>query len=503
MGGALSIADGLRTATLKGAWNGYANALGFKAPLVCVLPGILMLFGGNHTWPFAAALVSTFTALGLAAYSLFRWCLRPSQAAAASVLMLATPLVTGLTHRFYVELLLLLLAVLTLNVLAGGAWSGLGRSVLLGFLVGLGTLCKTTFVPLLALLLAYSIVREVLRIGPRNLGQLGMLLLRVAAAATAAIATAGPWYWRNYAAVAHHAQIASGTDCCFYSNWLIANLSAGPSLWVAFAALAGAGILVVRLVRGTETLSSAQHWIWIMLLAVSTLAATAATPNKCTRFSATWLPAFCALAAYAFSAIRPVAPVVVAAVAILMPVHNSFALLPVQPVRFGDWILLDSSFPLNVPGWFDDNHPVDRRHFPLADAEAAVAADAVGRFTAGERAEARTTELGLFINHDYFMFLTAVRRHPVRFTWWPGTCADCPGAPDYIVTCRGCGSLYPGTHFFEHFPTIEEDLVSGRIPYELLRSFDGPAGSRVLVLAKKQRRPRQAAFNGSRPSPGG
>jgi len=70
--GALTIANGLRSGTFSGAWQGYRAALGFKPPLVCVPAGILMSFTKSLTLPFCLTLIFIFAALGLASYSFFR-----------------------------------------------------------------------------------------------------------------------------------------------------------------------------------------------------------------------------------------------------------------------------------------------------------------------------------------------------------------------------------------------------------------------------------------------
>ena len=120
MSGALSIADGFRLGTLHDAWQGYVHALGFKAPLVCVPAALFMLVGGGLELPCMLSLSATFAALAYASYKLFRNCVEPAVAATATLLLVTTPLVTGLTHRFYVELLLLLIAVSYLDALTKG-----------------------------------------------------------------------------------------------------------------------------------------------------------------------------------------------------------------------------------------------------------------------------------------------------------------------------------------------------------------------------------------------
>src|SRR5262249_55417830 len=50
-------------------------------------------------------------------YSLFRNLFKPSLAAFATVLLLTAPVVTGLSHAYYTELLFLLLGILSLDLL--------------------------------------------------------------------------------------------------------------------------------------------------------------------------------------------------------------------------------------------------------------------------------------------------------------------------------------------------------------------------------------------------
>ena len=145
--------------------------------------------------------------------------------------------------------------------------------------------------------------------------------------------------------------------------------------------------------------------------------------------------------------------------AVLLFLHNSFNIFPVERLRIGELSILEDRFPLNVPGWYEDNHPLDRRDFHLAEAEAEIARDAQAHPDAATR-EARTTQLGLLINHDYFQALASWRGDPVHFTWWPGTKANGPDAPDYIVRCRGFHELYPGKHFIDYYPQLEAALLA-------------------------------------------
>ena len=155
MSGVYSVGEGIRSGTLAGAWSGYISALGFKAPLIC-LPAVgLSLIMGGYVFPSMFSLVLIFAATMAAAYSLFRNCLARTPAAAAAVFLGTMPLVTGLTHRFYVEGLLLLLVVIYLDVLIRFGFRGFGGSMLIGLIIGLGVLCKLTFLALSMLPLLY------------------------------------------------------------------------------------------------------------------------------------------------------------------------------------------------------------------------------------------------------------------------------------------------------------------------------------------------------------
>jgi hypothetical protein len=114
-----------------------------------------------------------------------------------------------------------------------------------------------------------------------------------------------------------------------------------------------------------------------------------------------------------------------------------------------------------------------------------IARDASPRLRAGTGIHVRTTELGLLINHDYLSLLSAARGDNIDYSWWPGSVATGPEAPDYIVHTRGFGAIYPGVHYFEYYPTLDADVASGRLPYEVLQTLDGPAGSAVMIYKKR------------------
>lgn len=498
MSGALSIANGIRTGTLSGAWAGYRNALGFKAPLICVPAGLFMLFTDSLTLPFSLTQILTFAALGLASYSLFRNCFGHFQAAMASLILLCMPLVTGLTHTYYVELLLLLLTVAMLDVLLRFRWHTVRGSILIGVILGLGLLCKLTFPLFIAVPVLFSFWTEIQDLKRRSRNEPVGLATKVSIAGITALIVAGPWYAKNFAAVLEHSRVAAYSNCCYYSGWVLADLSAGPSIPITLVAIVGLLVMPMRFVKRVENLRSYRAWIVLLLLGISTAIALVDTSNKSTRLQVTWLPTFAALSVAAWYPLRDrrwfwIGPAVTALLAIGLSFQNSFEILSIGPIRFGDLQILNSRYALNPPDWFNDNHPVDRRDYRLKETEARIAADAAVRFGRGNPTEARTTTAGLLVNHYYFDFVSSARKHRVHYLpWWVNPVTTGAGAPNYIVHTSGFDAFYPGIMNFDYYPRIEEDVTARRIPYEELFHLDGPANSKIVVFVRRQFKSRAA-----------
>ena len=479
MTGALSIAEGIRGGTLSSIWRGYQNALGFKAPLLCVPAAAIMLVTGGLTLPSMLSLVVTFLVLGLASYSLFRRCVMPFQAAMATTLLLTTPMVTGLTHRFYVELLLVLIAVVYVDLLTREPWVFTGKSLALGLVLGLGVLCKISFPALVALPTLYSLWRA-----PRA----WKTAWNVLAAGGAALAIAGSWYLRNWRPTLEHARLAASAPELYYPHWIQADISVCAWVVVVLFGVVGLGVVLMRLRQGRFGETQQQAWVMLVLLGLTTVFLTAITINKATRYNATALPMIAALAAAAWPENRAWARYGLAALAAastVLALHNSFHILPVGEVRAGHVRILDDRFPLNLPEWYDDDHPLDRRDFRLADAERVIAQDAREHFPAGRTAEARTTTLGLLPNHDYFQLLAIAEGSPVHYVWWPGSVTSGPQAPDYIVAFEGFERIYPGVHFFNYYPGLREDVAQGKVPYRVLAHLEGPSETGIWIYARR------------------
>src|SRR5579884_900006 len=493
MSGALSMANGIRTGTLRGAWEGYQNALGFKAPLVCVPAALLMLTTGGLILPAMLSLVGEFAALGLAAYWLFLRCVRPFQAAVAAALLLTMPLITGLTHRYYVELLFGLLGVVYVGLLIREPWRSPAGSLLVGVVLGLGALCKISFGAFVSVPTAFSLGAAVLLHRRKGLAIIGNAALAGAAAA----AVAGSWYAKNWAATLHHARISTetsaATEWLYYPHWIQADLSAGPGVIIFVVALAGATALSRQWRSGLLTAEQRKAWRLVLLPTLTSIVLLSSTINKMTRYTVLTLPAAALLAVVAWP--EPGSKrwsrygmIALVAVCSALALHISFGILPLGEVRIGDIRIIGSHFPLNVPDWYEDNRPLDRRNFRLEEAEAIIARDARTRLP-GRRAEARTTVLNLLVDHDYFQVLAALHQSPVNYTWWPGSTASGPQAPDYILGFEGFESVCPGREFHNYYPGLKDDVSSGRVPYTLLAELDGPVGASISIYAKQPAAP--------------
>jgi hypothetical protein len=148
--------------------------------------------------------------------------------------------------------------------------------------------------------------------------------------------------------------------------------------------------------------------------------------------------------------------------------------------------IVDTHFPLNIPDWYEDNHPVDRRNFRLEEAEAVIARDARAHPTPGHTAEARTTILSLLLDHDYFQVLAAVNQSPVRYTWWPGSVTAGPQAPDYILGFDGFDRVYPGREFHNHYSNLQTDVAERKVPYRVLSHLEGPSETGIWIYVKNR-----------------
>ena len=493
MTGVASIGGALRTLSPRAVSAAYVNALGFKPPLICIPAAFLNVFVRDVVLASKLSQIVIFLALGLASFSLFRNLFRPVLAAFASLLLVTAPVVTGLTHRFYVEGLTLLVVMVFLDLLLRVGFTRWWGAILLGFVLGLGLLTKALVAPLLAGPLLYAMGVECAK--ARKVGliraacALGPKLVLLGLTATAVAAT---WYGfgRNLARVVRIASLQQGGGAIHAEvsfpvvSAFLSLMSCGPFVFVSVLAAIGALAGLQRLSIAGSGVPRRHAWSVILLSSGSAILLSLMGASQAVRYIAAMLPMVSVLAVYGVAALCPSAKTLLAALAgaaalsVVLMLHNSFEILPIGPVRAGNLRFLDCRFPLNAPDWFDDNHPLERRDFGDRRVFDYIAAQT------GRPVRAGLLVHGLVINHDYLGLLAQVAGLPIRFLPWYWTATEGPNAPEFLISCIGCGSVYPGRHYYDRYAGLRDEFASGRGGYHLAFEADGDAGCRLLVYRK-------------------
>ncbi|RJP74841.1 MAG: hypothetical protein C4522_22285 [Desulfobacteraceae bacterium] len=493
--GAFEIAKGLDV-SMRAACRAYRHALSFKPPFVCIPAGFMIWISGGELFAGMFTMVLVFLCLGFAAYSLFRNILEPVPSVIAVSFLLTMPMVTGLTHRFYTENLLLTLCVLTLDILLRHRFLSAGVSVGIGILFGIGFLTKLTFLPLMALPFFYLIMIECKkRVGdPDRSGIYRKIFVNTGMIVIIAALVSFTWYGsgKNASMTFHHAAAASKSRACWYPliDSVMANISSGPSVVIFLLSVTGFIALIRRIWNRQIEKKRLEAWITILLIAGVTLLITTISTNKATRFTITWLAAVAALAAYApfawFEHQRAALWIASAFAALLfvMTLHNSFDILPFKEIKMGNLTLLDNRYPLNVPNWFDDNHPVDRNHYPWERAADLIADDARQQFPDVATPVVRLTVNSLIFCHDYFNLLSTIRNHPMFYLWWYGTTLEGASGPHYILHGVNLHQFHQETKFEEFYPDFHLKAGAGEIPYEQIGLIQGSGNSRLHIYRK-------------------
>ena len=495
MSGVLSIAGALRSGSPPIVWAAYTTALGFKAPLICVPAALLAAITGGCVGPSMASLILIWVATLISAYFLFRLILPFTETTLATLLLATMPMVTGLTHRFYVEGLLLLLVIVFLLGLVRWELESYRGAIILGLVFGLGILCQTTFAFFAGIPLAYVALTTIAE-GPRHWRDWQITLRisgRLCVLLAVAFLVAWTWYGRNWRSAAAYVTTFYSCATCNYPTVaaFLANVTAGPNIVTFIMATLAFPPLVRILMRGCLDRKKRLTWSVLLLSATATLLLVTVSMNKATRLSVTWLPAIAALAAFMplvrfrSSGLRVAVIAIAASFSITVFLQNSFAMLPIGPLRLGEVKLLDSRYPLNVPDWFDDNHPVERRDFGLDAMARLIAQDARGEFE-GKRASVRLAEFGLLPNHDYLNLSARLHGEPVDYLWWPGATLSGSDAPDYILGCKGCEAVFPGREAKDYYPMLDDDVAAGRVSFDVVGRLQGPSEIRWTVYRKRQ-----------------
>ena len=197
-----SLWDRLASLRLWSFAQGFSQALGFKAPLISLLPFPVFAVLGKG---FHQAAASNLLALGALSFFVWRIALRlgPPLGGVLAVWMVnLTPLIYGLSRHFYVETLLAALCSAAFWLLIEG-----GRPLALGAVLGLGMLCKLTFPVYMGVPLALLALR---RRSPREL----------VFGAAVGLAVASVWYARNIGAALSFARSAGyGASTLAAEGW--------------------------------------------------------------------------------------------------------------------------------------------------------------------------------------------------------------------------------------------------------------------------------------------
>jgi 4-amino-4-deoxy-L-arabinose transferase-like glycosyltransferase len=508
MSGVWGIAQGLRSGSPVRLFREYTSALGFKPPLICVPAAMISLIATDVVVSARLSLVLIFIGVAISSYLLFRILFRPALAAFATLLVATAPVVTGLSHSFYTELLLLLICVVYLQALVRLPFQRWRSQILLGVVLGLGLLAKSLVIPLLlpgTLYRAYWAWRKDSGATVSVLS-LGVQAMRLLVLGIVAVAVAASWYafHSNFRHVAEWARAGATCVDCDYpaAPAFLADLSDVATLPVAIMAMVGlfpAIAWIRKLPKDSvhRLLSTILLTTGIVICLLSLF-----TTNKSIRYLAVLLPASSFLAVFGATTFcrtertRLWSIAALSAFSIAMVVHNSFRILPLPSIRVGDLRILDSSFPLNTPDWFDDNHPADKRDFQIAKAFERLEADAKMHFPPGLPLTVGLLVHGILINHDYLTLLATERSSALRFMPYYLTAVRGPGAPEYLLSCKGCGKVYPGRHYADISPELEKSMASGAGEYEMIFSIPAPTSCRLEGFRRKAHISAEASVNG-------
>ncbi len=489
--GAAQWRDALRSIDPAQLWGTYTSLLLYKPPLISVLAGSTMLFAGNSPSAGALSLLLLFILLGMASWRLFCNIFPSNVSACASVILLSMPMLTGLTHYLYPEGLALLLMLLYLNVLIRSGWRSYRSAALLGALLGLGMLAKTTFPALMAAPSLYLLFVQI-REDCRNSKRWRHLLLpapRLLLCLTIALLLGASWYVNNFALANKHAQTAFWCEACTHptGRTLLALASAGPYFFTSALALVGVLPLVIALYRRLLPMRAVHTWVSLLLISAVTFCAILISPNKALRLATPILPLLSALSIVGIFSIlktpsaRRKSIACCMLLSLLLVLHNSFRILPLPIYRWHDLTLLSDRFPLNVPGWRDDNVPLSRTTYPFKEVATFVAKDSRRRF-AGVTPLVMLSADCPYFNHNLFDYLGR-RGHqlylPVGYRSLEGE-----ARPQYVLLLENGLPHCGGTNAHDGGADFQRGVREGHLGYSVLRSFSSADGVNVSVFVR-------------------
>lgn len=491
--GVYSIGSVLRTQGLTAAARAFGAALGYKAPFICVPAAVLMLFTNDAILASRLSMVIVFVGIAWISRRFFMHVLPPALACVAALLLMTTPLVTGLTHRVYTEGLVLFFTLLLMELLMTVTARPLWFAIACGLVSGLGLLTKTSFAALAAAMVACDAIWTHYETqADARKRSLTAIAFRVVVIAAVAGMVAASWYAKHWGEAIHHATTSLWCGGCAYPApaAFISISSSATQLWVALLAMCALPFVAKAIIRKTVPPGSAKAWILLGATAVTTLVPYFTSGNQLVRFVATALPLVVALCTVAIGVIADktrisalvITPFV--GLSLIGTIHNSFGIPGLPRVALGYLRIFDYSFPLNGPDWFDDNHPLDRRDLRLATIEDFISRDRLSLNAQHPSATVGLTNETLSFNHDYFNLVGTMKRYPLQF--WPFYIVKQWGLEkfDYLVVCSHCSGLNPGRRNLDATREILDSGTAGNTDFQRVFGLAEPDGAEVVVLRR-------------------
>jgi hypothetical protein len=500
--GAGALVESFEQGGVAGLGSAWRRILGVHPPLLSTLGALAMpLFGRGE----AAALAVSAGLLLLLALAFRRYArdlLEHPEPELASLLLVTLPLLTALTHAFYIEGLMLLLGVEFAYLLASGALRAVVPAFAAGVVLGLALLAKASSAPFLLPLLAIDGFREtraVSTLGAR-VAVLGRGLLVVATS----LALLWPWYSLNAVATWEH--MRRSAFCCPFplGRYLVAVATDGSSLLASAAAAIG----LVVLTRRWSLLSTRQRFAWLRLavLAGLGLLAMATSQDRAVRFMNLAMPLVAALAALAVASARRRDRAVLAAagLSLLLALHQTLRLPGVPEIRVGHLAILSHRSALNLPHWTIDGLPADPRPHPHADVLSWIVE---ATRSSGKARRVGITTLGHLVSQNYFRFHSRPVAPRLEFLNLQWTAEDeirrAERSFDFLVRFVDWDRLYPGALHSDAWDRVAELAGPGDScrQFRLARTVVGPEGTRVEIY-RRVRRSRRGERCGSGALPG-